>query len=433
MARLPLREISISSDMNSTSAPTRLRNTRFVVCEADANFERAIRSNLMQVTIKGRNGKHVVMPDGRDVVEFVNCSYLGLDLHPRVIEASKSVDPEWGMNFCCARSRFSFEPLRLLEEELSELYRGRVITFPSTTATHISVMPLLASGVLLDEDSPGKACLIFDQFAHSSMQYLKPVLATEATVETIPHNSLTDLRERVIAARARGEAPVYVADGIYSMGGLCPVRQVLDLAEELDFHLYLDDAHGTSIFGERGEGLVLSHVDGEIPDRVIVTLALSKGFGAYGGGLVVPGEWRERRIRSYGQIYAFSAALDFSAVHACRAVVELHRDGTVGRLQRQLRDRVALFDELMGVPLPFSPVRMLEIGDEQDAIAAAELMIEAGCYASVVFFPVVRRGAAQLRVCIAANHTPDDIRVVVAALKRARATYARADTEACGR
>src|ERR1051325_2026507 len=186
----------------------------------------------MQVSITGRRGKRVAMPDGREVVEFVNCSYLGLDLHPRVIEASKAVDASWGMNFCCARSRFSIEPQRLLEEELSELYRGRVITFPSTTATHLSVMPLLASGVFFRENEQRKACLIFDQFAHSSMQYLKPVLAVEATVETIPHNSLQDLRAQVRRARERGEVAIYVADGIYSMGGLCPVRELVALADE---------------------------------------------------------------------------------------------------------------------------------------------------------------------------------------------------------
>ena len=105
--------------------------------------------------------------------------------------------------------------------------------------------------------------------------------------------------------------------------------------------------------------------------------------------------------------------------------MELHCAGTVQRLQRQLRDDVALFGDLMGLPLPFSPIRMLEIGDKQDAIASGEHMIEEGCFASVVFFPSARRGAAQLRVCVAANHTPNAIRVLAATLKRVQATYAR--------
>ncbi|MEU2036721.1 aminotransferase class I/II-fold pyridoxal phosphate-dependent enzyme [Nocardia amamiensis] len=404
----------------------KLRNTPFVVKEAAANYERAIKANLMQVTVQGRNGKHVLLPDNSDVVEFVNCSYLGLDLHPKVIEASKSVDEQWGMNFCCARSRFSIEPQRLLEEELSELYRGRVITFPSTTTAHISLMPLLASGVLIDQYEPRKTCLIFDQFAHSSMQYLKPVLAVEARVETISHNSLEALREQVLQAKARDEVAVYIADGIYSMGGLCPARELLDLAEELDFFLYIDDAHGMTVFGERGEGILLSEIAGDVPDRVILTFSLSKGFGAYGGGLLVAGEWRERLIRSYGQVYSFSAAQTFQAVHACRAVVDLHKDGTIARLQQTLRERVTLFDELMGEPLPFSPIRMVMIGDEQDAISAGEEMLRQGYYVSVVFFPIVRRRSAQLRVCIAANHTEADIRGLAAALKRVQAKYAKA-------
>jgi len=410
--------------MTAPSKPARLRNTPFVIKESSARYERAVGSNLMQVSITGRKGKSVFLPDGRDVVEFVNCSYLGLDLHPRVIAASKSVDDEWGMNFCCARSRFSFEPQRLLEEELSELYRGRAITFPSTTTAHISLMPLLASGVLFEEGETRKACLIFDQFAHSSMQYLKPVLAEEATVESVPHNSLEDLRRQVLAARARGETAVYVADGIYSMGGLCPARELLDMAEELDFFLYVDDAHGLGIFGERGEGQFLSQIEGDVPDRVILTYSLSKGFGAYGGGLLVQGEWREQLIRSYGQVYAFSAAQTFQAVYACRAVVELHHEGVIAPLQRTLRERVALFDELMGRPLPFSPIRMVPIGDEENALKAGEELLDAGYFASVVFFPIVRRKAAQLRLCIAANHTEDDIRGVAAALKNVQAKYA---------
>lgn len=389
------------------------RNTPFVVKEAAANYSRAIKNGLMQATLTARRGKTVTLSNNREVVEFINCSYLGLDVHPRVIEASKCVGNEWGANFCCARSRFSIEPQRLLEEELSELYRGRVIVFPSTTTAHMSVMPLLASGMLASKNASRSVCLIYDQFAHSSMQYLRPVLSTEATVTTIPHNSLDALCERVTQARERDEIAVYVADGVYSMGGLSPVRELLLLAQELEFYLYIDDAHGMTVYGDRGEGFVLSHVDGDVPDRLIVPFSLSKGFGAYGGGLVMAGAWREQMIRSYGQSYAFSAAQPFQSVEACRAVVGLHRNGHVQVLQRALRDRIALFDSLMGPRAPFSPIRMIPIGSEDDAIVIAEELVTRGYFPGVVFFPIVRRGSAQLRLCIAANHAEEEIRGVI--------------------
>lgn len=385
------------------------RNTGYIVQHALQNYNSAITNHLMQVTIRGRNKKKVTMPNGNEVVEFINCSYLGIDQHPDVIAASKNLSDEWGVNFCCARSRFSIEPTRILEDQLSELFRGRAITFPSVSTTHMSVLPLLASGVLIDPNNPPAVRMIFDKFAHSSMQYLKPILASEATVVNIDHNNLQQLREEVLAGHAQGQISVYVADGIYSMGGLCPIKEILQLANELNFYIYLDDAHGTSIFGEKGEGSVMSNLTGQLPENLFISFCLSKGFGCNGGGILLPTKQCEHIIRSFGQIYAFSAALDFSVVNACLASVNLHRDGTVKKLQQQLRTQVAYYDDLMDLDLPFSPIRMVDVGDEKDAIELAKNILAQGYFVSTVFFPIVRRGHAQLRICLSARHTEEEI------------------------
>lgn len=399
----------------------RLRNTPFVVAESTDHYRAAIEADLMQVSIIDRDGKQVVLPDGTRVTEFINCSYLGLDVDERVIAATRSPEERWGVNFCCARSRFSIEPQRALEEQLSELYGGRAITFPSTSTAHMSVLPLIASGVLFHPDQHEPVCMIFDEYAHASMQFIKPILATEARVEQVRHNDVAALRGQVLEAHERGERAVYVADSIYSMGGTCPIEELLELAEELDFYLYLDDAHGTSVFGEQGEGYVLSRLEGGLPDRIFMAFCLSKGYGAYGGGILVSSPWRERMLRTYGQIYSFSSAQPFQALEMCSVIVDLHRDGTVARLQRTLAERVALFDDLMGLDLPFSPVRMIEIGPEHLAIDAARFLLEAGFFVSAVFFPVVPRGAGQLRLCLAANHTEEEVRGLVDAVRAMRA------------
>ena len=394
------------------------RNTKFLFNESNQYYKLAIENCLMQVNIKGRKNKIVTMPNGQEVVEFINCSYLGLDLYPKVVEASKNIDKSWGINFCCARSRFSIEPIYLLENELSRLFRGRAIVFPSVTTTHISVMPLISSGILLNPENPPKVRMIFDKFAHSSMQYLKPILANEATVETIAHNSLKELREQVKTTKAEGETAVYVADGIYSMGGLCPINELLAMAKELNFYIYLDDAHGTSIFGERGEGSVMGRINSNIPKNLFIAFCLSKGFGCNGGGILLPDTQKERLVRTFGQIYAFSAALDFSIVGGCLAAVEAHKDGTVKRLQKHLRDRVALFDELMGIEMDFSPIRMVMVGNEYEAMELAKRILADGFFVSVVFFPIVPREKAQLRICIAANHTEEQIKSLVGSIQK---------------
>jgi 7-keto-8-aminopelargonate synthetase-like enzyme len=376
----------------------------------------------MQVSIKERRDKQVTLPNGLQVVEFINCSYLGLDLHPLILEANKNIDKSWGVNFCCARSRFSIEPMRVLEEELSTLFGGRAITFPSVTTTHMSVLPLIASGILLDPVNPSKVRMVFDKFAHSSMQYLKPILATEAHIATIPHNDLNMLRDYLVKAEREKEKVVYVADSIYSMGGFCPLPELIQLSAEFDFFIYLDDAHGTSIFGENGEGFVSNQI-GRLPDNLFVSFCLSKGFGCNGGGILVPTSSHEFLIRSFGQIYNFSAALDFSIVNACLAAVRLHRDGTVASLQKKLRQNVALYDKLMEIKSDFSPIRMIMIGEEQTALEIGKQILTKGFFVSVVFFPIVPRGKAQLRVCIAANHSTKQIEDLVSIVKEILSYY----------
>lgn len=412
-----------------TNKTTKHRNTRSLVSLASEGIQQASAKELMHVTLNERHGKQVTLPDGRKVTEFINCSYLGLDLHPEVIAAGQRVLEEWGVHFCCARSRFSIGPNQALEEGLSTLFRGRAITFPSVTTTHMSVLPLLASGVLLPStDKP--VHIIFDRFAHSSMQYLKPILAQEATLSVIPHNDLDALYQQTKEAQADGKQALYLADGVYSMGGHCPIDRLLPMAQELDLALYIDDAHGTSIYGEQGEGYVLSQIEGPLPPNVFVNFSLAKGFGCNGGGIVVPDKWTETQIRHFGQTYSFSAPLDFSLIGAALAALELHLDGTVKQKQEQLQRNIRTFvygetetpqadDPMLSLLAStdkehagtewLGPIRMVFVGDTDRLLQWGERLVERGYFATTAFFPVVGRGKGQLRIAITADHTREEI------------------------
>lgn len=389
------------------------RHTQKVVSLASASYARALDEGLMQVGIEARDGKRVRLEGGREVVEFASCSYLGLDTRPDVVAGAQRAVAEWGVHLCTARSRFTIGPIVELEAKLSSLWGGRAITFPSVTTMHMSVMPLLTSSAFGADAR--RTAFLFDRFAHASMQYLRPVLAVEHHVEVLPHNDLAALEARALAAKARGEHVVYVADGVYSMGGLCPLEQLLPLAERLGLFLYLDDAHGTSIFGAKGEGSVLARL-GTLPENVAVAFSLSKGFGCNGGGVLVPTVAAEKHVRTFGQTYAFSGPLDFAVAGAALVAEGLHRDGTVATLQTVLREKVARFDAALGIDEPFSPIRMVKLGDDARAIDAASALLERGYYVSVTFFPIVPRGEAQLRICLTAEHADRDIDGLVRAL-----------------
>ena len=369
-------------------------------------IDRSRKSGLMHATMAYR--KHAeTMIQGKQVISFTNCSYLGFDTDPEVVKAAQELLGNWGTHVCCARSRLSIEPLTRLEQRLSKLFGSPAITFPSVTSTHAAVLPLLASGALLKEGvSSRPPKFIFDRFAHASMQVLKPIIRQTAQVITIGHNDLQALESELALCRANNQVCIYLCDSVYSMGGVAPLRELLRLHDEYGLYLYVDDAHGTSIYGRQGQGYVGSVIGAKWPAGLFATFSLAKGFGCNGGGVIVPSKAAEEMVRFYGQTYSFSGPLDFAMVGAALKVLDFHEDGTVLDLQNSLRSKVALLDDALGSgkELDFSPIRMLAVGDELKAIEIGERLLERGFYVPVVFYPVVPWGLAQLRVCVTVRH-----------------------------
>ncbi|MGY4319319.1 7-keto-8-aminopelargonate synthetase-like enzyme [Bradyrhizobium sp. JR3.5] len=52
---------------------------------------------------------------------------------------------------------------------------------------------------------------------------------------------------------------------------------------------------------------------------------------------------------------------------------------------------------------------MVAIGSEANAIEIARVLLEAGFYTSVTFFPTAAQGRAGIRVCITAEHEVHDV------------------------
>src|SRR3546814_10875055 len=63
-------------------------------------------------------------PGAGAIVDFVRCSYLGLDNHPSIVRGAVDAITDYGsLHWSCARTRLSFALLRDLEAEISQLFR----------------------------------------------------------------------------------------------------------------------------------------------------------------------------------------------------------------------------------------------------------------------------------------------------------------------
>jgi 7-keto-8-aminopelargonate synthetase-like enzyme len=305
-----------------------------------------------------------------------------------------------------------------LEGTLSEMFAARVLVFSTVMLANLGAMPILASGQLTGGKKP---VVVFDRLAHISLAYHKPVVADETRVETIAHNDIDALEDL-----CRQETAVaYVCDGVYSMGGHAPVRELRRLQEQYGLFLYIDDAHGISLFGRQGEGFVRSQFGGELGDRTIIAASLGKGFGASGGMLMLGTAEQEALFRRYALPHAFSAAANLAAVGAALGSCRIHRSAELGQRQRRLAQRIDLFDRRVATAEQGNslPIRMITIGSETAAIAIARGLLDAGFYTSVTFFPTVAQGKAGIRVCLTADHEIQDVeRLCDCILERVPAT-----------
>jgi len=392
------------------------RNTGGLIDHAEDYFNAAHQQGLMALYARPRAARQVdIVFDGfpsQRITDFVRCSYLGLDNHPLVIDgAIKAIEEYRALHWSCARTRLNFAILRDLENSLSDLFQARVITYTTVLAANMGALPIVASGHLTGGIRPMMA---FDRHAHATLAFHKGTIALETQVRTLAHNDLDALEELCRSNRA----VAYVCDGVYSMGGNAPIRDLRYLQDRYGLFLYIDDAHGVSICGKNGEGFVRSQYGNELGERTIIAASLGKGFGASGGMLMLGTARQEELFRRFAVAHAFSASLNVAAIGAVSGSLTIHRSDELLRRQLALSSNIELLDSMLvteqsGAPLP---IRTVNLGTEERAVNGTRALLDRGIYGSAIFFPTVAKGKAGIRVCVTSDHTPEEITGLCAAL-----------------
>ena len=384
--------------------PRRYRNNEKMIGLGDRVWQSAEASGLIGIRVDhDSNNRLIVRESGHEFMVLCSCSYLGLNRHPGIIQGAIAALQEvqtTGLSLAEVRVRLNL--LVRLEDELRELFGGPVLPGVSCSALTAGILPLLASGHLTD----GRPrVMVFDRLSHFSMAYIKPICADEALVLTCPHNDL-DYLEDVCKKYPR---VAYVADGAYSMGGVTALEGLLQLQERYGLFLYFDDSHSLSILGARGEGYVRSRL--RMNPLTLVVASLAKAFGT-AGGIAMLGDERMFKFlyRNAGPV-AWSQNMEVPAIGASLASVAIHRSPELGERQRQLQRNIQLFDERFPTEMAGNglPIRKITVGEEDRAVRLSGELYQRGYYCSAVFFPIVARGEAGVRIMLRADITPEQL------------------------
>ncbi|MDO8314556.1 MAG: 8-amino-7-oxononanoate synthase [Rugosibacter sp.] len=347
------------------------------------------RRRLRQIAIPGA---HLVMADGRQLIDASSNDYLGLTQHP----ALKSRAIEWVQRFG-AGARASRLVTGTLEEMIS--LEAQLAAFKGTQAALIFNSGFQANATVLPalfKLAGGREALVFtDALNHSSLH----AGCRAAGVKQIQfrHNDVTHLDE-LLTQHAQGRPAFIVTESVFSMDGDRADVTVLNaLASRHGAVLYLDEAHASGVLGPQGRGLAYGLHDSN-PSTVIMG-TLGKAFGAAGAYIAGSQALIDYLVnRCTGIIY--STAPPPAACGAVQAALELmpHLDAERALLAQRgdaLRDRLAA----LGIDTLQSTTQIIPavLGSETAALAAQQRLEDRGVLAVAMRPPTVPAGGCRLR------------------------------------
>lgn len=351
---------------------------------------------------------------GRPVLNFASCSYLGLELDPRLKQGAVDAVERYGTQFSSSRAYLSAPAYQELESLLEEMFESPVVIAPSTTLAHISGLP-----VLVEEDD----AVILDHQVHQSVQLAAMLLRTQGTtVEMVRHGALDHLEERIRGLATSHRHVWYMGDGVYSMYGDFAQTTALSwlLTRYEQLHLYLDDAHGMSWTGRHGRGFAAEHFAGH--ERVVIAVSLNKSFAAAGGALVFSEPTSRDRVRKAGLPLIFSGPIQPPMLGAAIASARIHLSPEIEGLQAELQQRIAFANRTardLDLPLVRDtevPIRYVGTCMGAAALDLVAKLLEHGVCVNPATFPAVGSRRAGARFTITRHQTEEDIHTTLEAI-----------------
>ena len=353
--------------------------------------------------------------DGRPVVNFGSCSYLGLAVDERLKKGAIEATERFGPLYSSSQTYSAIDLYDQLEEALGRMTDAPGVVIPATTTLgHLSCLPTLVG----EQDA-----VVLDSHSHASLQLTVQVLASRGIpIRAVAHGNLPELESALAELSPKHRSVWYLADGVYSMlGDLSPIGSVAEAMEAFpNLFVYYDDAHGFSWAGRHGRGYVLSQLGWS--ERLVVAVGLAKSFGSGGAALFFGDPAAAAAVRHLGGPMTFSGPIHPPTLGAAVASASIHLSDEHEDLRRRINDQIGLVARsLASHQLPVvawapTPIWMVRIGDFDRVLEIAGRMLADGYYLNVTAFPAVPVGMAGLRFTHTLRQSPAQIEEMIGLL-----------------
>ena len=354
-----------------------------------------------QTVIERVIGPCEVVVQGRPTLMFGSNNYLGLTLHPEVVDAARRAVVEYGTGTTGSRTANGTLAMHEhLEREFADWFGTRhAIIFSTGYQANLSVIGgLCGQGdvILIDSDSHAS---IYDATRQTASQVIG-----------FRHNSPESLRKKLERLAGHDRNRLVVVEGLYSIhGDVAPLRDIVDVCRAHGAYLLVDEAHSLGTYGATGLGC--AEAQGVLDQVDFVVGTFSKSLAGI-GGVCVSNHPELRALHFLARAYVFTASgspSNIASVSAALRVLRRHpelRDQLWANIRRL---RTGLQDLGYAIGDTESPIVPILTSDEARTIALWQTLLTSGLYVNLIVPPGCPVDQCVLRASCSAAHTTEHI------------------------
>ena len=376
---------------------------------------------MTDAVVEEIDGRMIRIGD-RWLADFASCNYLGFDLDREIIASVPGYLERWGTHPSWSRLLGSPVLYEQIEEQLTDMLGAEdVLVLPTITLIHMYVIPVLAGG----------GTIFLEKRAHKTIyDGCELAKVRGATVKRFNFEDAHDL-ERLLR-EGSAEPRLICIDGVNSMtGNAADVTEFARLAREYDALLYVDDAHGfgvigeraadeTSPYGKRGNG-IMRYFD-ESYDHVVLVAGLSKSYSSLAAFIACPPELK-RLLKTAAPPYLYSGPSPVASLATTLAGFEVNDqrgDAIRADLWKKTSAVLECLDRL-GAHTPNRsgfPIIEVPLARHEDIDAAGRFLFENGIYVTLAAYPLVPRDEVGFRIQVTSANSNAEIEQLVEVLGR---------------
>lgn len=356
--------------------------------------------------IESAGGAHITV-DGKQILSFGGCCYLGLSKVPALLEAGTDALNRFGITAPLSRY-YGFS-----EEPETEIIEAAKAFWETEDAMYFSTGYLFGT-IALNGITDRYDAIFLDEKTHYSLK--EGAIITGKPIFTFRHKDADSLRQTIAANLQPGQIPLVAADGMFpTFGDIPPLDAYQEVLAPYGGWLVVDESHSFGAVGTYGKGAAeLRHLN---QDHLIIGGSLAKAFCAFGGIAVGSAD-------VISSMRGASAARGSTGGTTCSQAVSAASLRYVKKhpeMLKKLRANAKRFSEglkKLGIPADDSdsPVFTFTIGTAEKMIRLQESLWEKGIFVGyTTYIGAGPEGA--IRCAVFSDHEPEDIDRLLQELK----------------